>query len=102
MSFEERVYQVLKQIPQGRVATYKSVAQRLGTNAYRAVGTACKNNPNAPIVPCHSVVKSDGGIGGYMGKMYSPKKEALLRKECVLVSNGRIVDFEKRLWKKSS
>ena len=62
-----KVYNLLKQIPRGRVTTYKSLAQALHSKAYRAVGQILKKNPCAPLVPCHRVVKSDGTIGGYMG-----------------------------------
>lgn len=89
-------------IPRGKVTTYRLIAKKLETKAYRAVGNACRNNPYAPRVPCHRVVKSDGTIGGFAGKMSGKtvqNKVELLRKEGVKVKNGRIVDFEKVLFK---
>ena len=51
--------------PKGKISTYKQIANRLNTKAYRAVGNAMAKNPNPIIVPCHRVIKSDGHIGGY-------------------------------------
>ena len=85
-------------IPRGRVTTYRLIAKKLETNAYRAVGNACRNNPYAPKVPCHRVVKSDGTIGGFAGKTSGKtvqNKIELLRKEGVQVKDGKIVNFEK-------
>jgi len=91
----------METIPQGRVTTYGLIARKLKTKAYRAVGNACRNNPYAPRVPCHRVVKSDGAIGGFGGKTSGStvnEKIRLLRKENVEVKNGRIVNFEKVLF----
>ncbi len=100
--FSEKVYKVCKQIPKGRVSTYREIGNALGGygQVYRAVGVALKNNPYAPKVPCHRVVCSDGRIGGYKGAKTGRKiaqKIALLKKEGVEVRNGRVVGFEKKL-----
>ena len=50
-SFSDRVYALLKKVPEGRVTTYKEIARALGTRAYRGVGQAMKRNPYAPEVP---------------------------------------------------
>ena len=92
----------MTEIPRGRVTTYGLIAKKLDTKAYRAVGNACRNNPYAPRVPCHRVVKSDGSIGGFAGKTKGKtvqNKAELLRKERVQVKDGKIVDFEKVLFK---
>lgn len=89
-------------IPRGKVTTYRLIAKKLETKAYRAVGNACRNNPYAPKVPCHRVVKSDGTIGGFAGKTSGKtvqNKVELLKKEGVQVKDGKIVDFEKILFK---
>lgn len=65
MSFTQKVYEVVKQIPEGKTLTYKQVAKAAGSpNAYRAVGNILNKNYDSEI-PCHRVVKSDGTIGGY-------------------------------------
>ncbi|WP_455364080.1 MGMT family protein [[Eubacterium] cellulosolvens] len=100
MSFDEKVWRLMKEIPTGKVTTYKLIAEKIGCKAYRAVGNACRRNPYAPVVPCHRVVKSDGGIGGFGGKTSGAKikkKIALLRKEGVEVKNEKIVNFKRIL-----
>lgn len=93
-SFAIRVWALLKKIPRGKVSTYKQVAIALGNpNAARAVGNACRRNSNAPKVPCHRVVRSDGCIGGYSKGV--KKKVGLLEKEGIEVNNGRIKNFQK-------
>jgi methylated-DNA-[protein]-cysteine S-methyltransferase len=61
----QKLYDLLSEIPQGKVTTYKELAKKLQTKGYRAVGQIVGANPNAPQVPCHRVVRSDGGLGGY-------------------------------------
>jgi O-6-methylguanine DNA methyltransferase len=64
-TFTEKVYEVVKKIPKGKVLTYKEVARRAGSpNAFRAVGAAMKKNFN-PAIPCHRVIGSDGKMHGY-------------------------------------
>lgn len=92
-SFQERCLKLVALIPEGRVSTYKAIAKALDTKAYRAVGSAIGKNPNPITVPCHRVVKSDGGVGGYA--FGAEKKIQLLQKEGVQVENDKIVDFEK-------
>ena len=57
--FQERVYALLQQIPEGKVTTYAAMAKALNSSP-RAVGGALRNNPFAPEVPCHRCVASDG------------------------------------------
>jgi methylated-DNA-[protein]-cysteine S-methyltransferase len=102
MNFDERVWKLMEKIPRGRVTTYGQIARKLNTKAYRAVGNACRKNPYAPRVPCHRVVRSDGTIGGFGGKISGKtveEKTLLLREENVEVRNGRVVDFEKVLFR---
>ncbi len=66
--FRGTVLRHLPDIGYGRTATYAAVAQLAGNpRAVRAVGTACATNPLPIVVPCHRVVRSDGGMGGYRG-----------------------------------
>lgn len=94
--FEKKVLALLKKVPRGKVTTYARLARRAGSPlAARAVGNAMHKNPDAPKVPCHRVVKSDGTLGGYAGG--HARKISLLKKEGVLLKNGKVVDFEKKL-----
>jgi len=64
-SFTEAVYVVVRNIPKGEVLTYKEVAERAGRpKAWRAVGNILNKNYDMNI-PCHRVIRSDGGLGGY-------------------------------------
>ena len=102
MEFDARVWKLMEKIPKGRVTTYGLIAKKLNTKAYRAVGNACRKNPYAPRVPCHRVVKSNGTIGGFGGRTSGKnieQKIELLKKENVDVRNGRIVDFERVLFR---
>lgn len=65
-SFQQRVWKALQQIPVGSVATYSEIAKKLGDpRAVRAVARACASNALAVAIPCHRVVRSDGGLSGY-------------------------------------
>ena len=75
--FERRVWEVLKQIPRGEVRSYHWVAEEVGSpKASRAVGSACGSNPIPFIIPCHRVISSSGGLGGY-GYGLDVKRELL-------------------------
>lgn len=64
--FEKKVFKTICQIPFGKTRSYKWVALKIGRpRASRAVGRALNKNPFPLIIPCHRVVKSKGGIGGY-------------------------------------
>lgn len=65
-AFQQRVWKELTRIPRGETMTYGELARRIGSpGAVRAVGTACGANPAAVVVPCHRVLRGDGGLGGY-------------------------------------
>lgn len=93
----KKLYQLLEKIPKGKVTTYKELALQLETKGYRAVGKLVGLNPNAPDVPCHRVVRTDGGLGGYAFGI--DKKIAILLQEGVQVTNNKIVNFDKKLHK---
>lgn len=79
-AFQMRVWQALSRIPPGQTATYSEIAQRIGApSAVRAVAGACAANPVAVVIPCHRVVRTDGGLGGYRWGI--ERKQALLRRE---------------------
>ena len=94
----ERVYALLLQVPPGRVTTYGALARATGMpKASRLVGAIMRGNPDAPRVPCHRVVKSDGGIGGYSGSAEEniKRKASMLEKEGVRVRGGKVQDFDR-------
>ena len=87
--FERAVLLATFEIPKGKVSTYKRIAEKIGKpHAYRAVGNALHKNPLAPIVPCHRVVRSDGGFGG--DKKGAEARRKLLEKEGVPIERGRV------------
>jgi len=89
MKFEEAVYAKVREIPRGRVATYKEVAIAIGKDkAYRAVGNALNRNPHPKTVPCHRVVRSDLKIGGFSKGIRAKKK--LLTEEGVKFDGKRV------------
>ncbi len=77
--FQEKVYRVVRNIPKGKVLTYKEVAKLAGNSkAVRAVGTALSKNYD-PMIPCHRVIRSDGKLGEY--NRGAQQKEKLLKEE---------------------
>lgn len=80
--FQHDVWRALTKIPRGETRTYTQVAIMSGhPNAVRAVANAIGKNPMPPIIPCHRVVRADGGIGGYSGPGGIAKKRQLLDSE---------------------
>ncbi len=78
-SFTEKVYEVVKKIPKGKVLTYKEVAKRAGNvKASKAVGNILNKNHD-PKIPCHRVIRSDGELGGYNRGI--KKKKLILKSE---------------------
>jgi AraC family transcriptional regulator of adaptative response/methylated-DNA-[protein]-cysteine methyltransferase len=79
-AFQQRVWQALRDIPPGRTASYRDIAQRIGApTAIRAVAGACAANALAVAIPCHRVVHSDGTLSGYRWGV--ERKRALLERE---------------------
>jgi AraC family transcriptional regulator of adaptative response/methylated-DNA-[protein]-cysteine methyltransferase len=78
--FQRRVWEALRRIPRGETRTYRDIARAVGApDAVRAVGSACGANPVALAVPCHRVLRSDGGLGGYAWGL--ARKQRLLELE---------------------
>ncbi len=86
--FQEKVYNILRKVPKGKVTTYGSISKILGNKSYRAVGSAMKKNPYAPKVPCHRVIKSNGEIGGFASG--TKNKISMLKKEGIKIEKGKI------------
>ena len=78
--FQKSVWAVLQSIPVGQTLSYSQVAERLHKpTAVRAVANACAANPLALVIPCHRVLRADGGVSGYRWGV--ERKRALLAKE---------------------
>jgi AraC family transcriptional regulator of adaptative response/methylated-DNA-[protein]-cysteine methyltransferase len=78
--FQQKVWQALRQIPYGETRTYAQLAGEIGQpNAVRAAASACAANPAAVVIPCHRIVRSGGGLGGYHWGLERKKK--LLERE---------------------
>ena len=79
-AFQQRVWQALQKIPAESTVSYSDVAKLIGApNSVRAVAQACGANAMAVAIPCHRVVRSDGGLSGYRWGV--ERKQALLEKE---------------------
>lgn len=98
-SFDETVFTALKQIPRGRIVTYKILAQAIGRpRSARAVGQAVGRNPDAPKVPCHRVIYNDGRLGSYSGFGGKLAKIRLLEQEGITIKKDRVENFQKLLY----
>lgn len=83
--FQLRVWQLLREIPVGKTLSYTELAQRLGApRSARAVAQACAANSLALAIPCHRVVRGDGGLSGYRWGV--DRKRALLEREAAAVN----------------
>jgi AraC family transcriptional regulator of adaptative response/methylated-DNA-[protein]-cysteine methyltransferase len=79
-AFQKRVWNAIRDIPAGATASYAELARRIGRpSASRAVAQACASNTLAVAIPCHRVVRRDGGLSGYRWGV--ERKEALLTRE---------------------
>ncbi|HEY1589075.1 MAG TPA: bifunctional DNA-binding transcriptional regulator/O6-methylguanine-DNA methyltransferase Ada [Rhodanobacter sp.] len=79
-AFQQRVWQALRDIPVGSTASYSEIARRIGSpRAVRAVAQACAANTLAVAIPCHRVVRNDGGLSGYRWGVQ--RKRTLLDRE---------------------
>ncbi|KAH8777353.1 DNA binding methylated-DNA--cysteine S-methyltransferase [Diaporthe sp. PMI_573] len=90
--FRRSILALLTQVPRGRYTAYQALADHVSGTSHkssvRAVGSAMRNNPFAPAVPCHRVLASDGTIGGFGGQwgeggQHASEKRSLLREEGV-------------------
>jgi len=113
ISFAEKVYNVTRKIPRGKVATYARIARAAGSpRSARAVGNALNKNTNSytslslrslarsradtKLVPCHRVVRSDGSLGGFAAG--TEKKRKILTKEGIVIKDGKI-DLKRYLYR---
>jgi AraC family transcriptional regulator of adaptative response/methylated-DNA-[protein]-cysteine methyltransferase len=88
-AFQERVWQALRSVPPGATTTYREVAEAIGSpTSVRAVAGACAANHVAIAIPCHRVVRTDGGLSGYRWGV--ERKRALLEREGSLGQSRRM------------
>jgi AraC family transcriptional regulator, regulatory protein of adaptative response / methylated-DNA-[protein]-cysteine methyltransferase len=84
-AFQQRVWRALREIPAGSTETYGQVAARIGApEAAKEVGEACAANVLAVAIPCHRVVRKDGGLAGYRWGVR--RKRELLQREGVQIA----------------
>lgn len=82
-AFAQKVYLIVSKIPKGKTMTYVEVARKAGRpGAYRAVGSILGKNRNKEV-PCHRVIRSDGGMGGYAFGGVKKKAEILRREGAI-------------------
>lgn len=100
MSFYDKVYQVVRQIPKGAVATYGQIALLCGSpRASRAVGYALHFNPDPEHIPCYRVVNRFGRCAPSFAFGGPDVQASLLRADGIDVSPDGYVDLPKYLWK---
>ena len=81
-AFQQRVWQAIRKIPAGSTASYSDIAKRIGSpKSVRAVAQACAANSLAVAIPCHRVVRNDGGLSGYRWGV--ERKRTLLKREAM-------------------
>jgi AraC family transcriptional regulator of adaptative response/methylated-DNA-[protein]-cysteine methyltransferase len=86
-AFQKRVWQALRGIPTGKTVSYTELAKRIGApKSVRAVAGACAANALAVAIPCHRVVRNDGGLSGYRWGV--ERKRALIEREARPASRG--------------
>ena len=99
-TFDEQIYDFLRKVPKGKVTTYKALAEKLGSKAYRHVGKVMNVNPYSfnkkGDVPCHRVIGSNGDLVGFASGLKN--KTRMLTEEGVEVKNGK-VDLKKYRYK---
>ena len=86
-AFQKRVWQALCKIPPGRTVTYAELARQIGQpTAARAVASACAANKLGVVIPCHRVVRANGGLSGYRWGV--ERKRELLRREAAALDDS--------------
>jgi methylated-DNA-protein-cysteine methyltransferase related protein len=99
LSFFERVYQVARQIPAGKVTSYGAIARAIGSaQSSRMVGYAMNASHNLPDIPAHRVVNRNGLLTGKHHFDGTNLMQQLLENEGIQVVNNQIQDFEKHFW----
>jgi methylated-DNA-protein-cysteine methyltransferase-like protein len=99
ISFFERVYQIARQIPAGRVTSYGAIAKAIGAaKSARMVGYAMNASHAMPDVPAHRVVNRNGLLTGKHHFQGTSLMQQLLENEGIEVENNQILHFKKHFW----
>lgn len=99
MTAFEKIYEVVKKIPRGRVATYGQIARLAGNERWaRVVGYALHANPEPDEIPCFRVVNRFGGLAPAFAFGGIDVQAKLLRQEGIEVRPDNTVDLDKFLW----
>jgi len=98
-SFFEAVYDVVRQIPKGRVTSYGAIASALGAkSSARMVGWAMNLSHSFKNIPAHRVVNRNGMLSGKMHFTYPEQMQELLEKEGVQIIDDKVHDFNNKFW----
>jgi methylated-DNA-protein-cysteine methyltransferase related protein len=99
-SFFDLVFEIVRQVPKGRVTSYGAIAAALGTrSSARMVGWAMNSSHHVtPLVPAHRVVNRKGLLSGKMHFAYPEQMQELLEKEGIKVVDDQVQDFDSRFW----
>lgn len=99
MTFYQKVYEIVRQIPKGKVTTYGHIARLLGSpRSSRIVGYALHINPEPMMTPCHRVVNREGRLAPGFAFGGPDVQRQLLKQEGVEVDENNCVDLKKYLW----
>lgn len=94
----QKIYDIVRLIPTGKVLTYKAIAYHLGLKDIRFIGYALHGNPDSNNIPCHRVVKSDGSLAkGFAFGGKSIQKQ-LLQQENIIFDHEEKINLSKFLW----
>ena len=98
-NFFERVYEIVRQIPEGKVTSYGAIAKAIGAaRSARMVGWAMNASHNLEVVPAHRVVNRIGILSGKHHFEGTNLMQQLLENEGIQVVDNQIIDFEKHFW----
>ncbi|MBP9670583.1 MGMT family protein [Candidatus Woesebacteria bacterium] len=98
MNFFDQVYELVRQVPEGKVTTYGDIAKALGTRDARRIGHALHANPSGDLTPCHRVVTKDGKLSESYAFGGSIEQYAKLQEEGISFLDKTHVDLSNHLF----
>lgn len=97
--YYQRIYELVSQIPEGRVTNYGAIADALALGSARTVGYALSQSHKiAPLIPAHRVVNRKGELSGRHHFSPPERMAKLLEAEGVKIQNNAVVDFDQKFW----